>query len=53
MGRSNVQYRHRDTCGGRLCIEANPNQGKGSEKWNGAVWAATVGGAPMVIPKGY
>jgi hypothetical protein len=40
------------TCGGRLCIEASSNQGKGAEHWNGAVWVAPDG-AQLVIPRGY
>lgn len=41
------------TCGGRLCIEASPNQGKGAENWAGAWWKMYSTGVPFVIPKGY
>ena len=39
------------TCGGRICIEASTNQGKGNIDWSGT-WQ-TQDGTPMVIPRGY
>jgi len=41
------------TCGGRLCIEASSNQGRGAEHWKGAVWRNEKNGAALVIPRGY
>src|SRR5260363_300969 len=40
-------------CGGRLCIEASRNQGKGAERWKGANWRNEENGAALVIPRGY
>jgi hypothetical protein len=40
------------TCGGRLCIEASSNQGKGAEKWKGH-WSSKENGVTFVIPRGY
>lgn len=40
------------TCGGRLCIEASSNQGKGAEKWKGH-WSSAENGVTFVIPRGY
>lgn len=45
-------------CGGRLCIEASsdqgkgPDQGKGGPEWTGS-WKNNQNGAPLVIPNGY
>jgi hypothetical protein len=43
-------------CGGRLCIEASSDQGKGQNKaapeWSGP-WKNNDNGAPLVIPNGY
>src|SRR5260363_186502 len=39
--------------GGRLCIEASRNQGKGAERWKGANWRNEENGAALVIPRGY
>lgn len=39
------------TCGGRLCIEANTNQGGELNNWTGP-WKNDQG-TPLVIPKGY
>ncbi len=41
------------SCGGRLCIEASSNQGKGAEHWKGANWRNEENGAALVIPRGY
>ncbi len=40
-------------CGGRLCIEASRNQGKGAEHWKGANWWNEKNGVALVIPRGY
>ncbi len=37
-----------NTCGGRLCMAANTDQGLSSVNWHGA-WQ--VDGVPMVIPQ--
>jgi hypothetical protein len=40
-------------CGGRLCIEASTNQGKGKTDWSGT-WQTRDGNeTPLVIPRGY
>ena len=42
-----------NNCGGRLCIEASTNQGKGKTDWSGT-WQTTDGNeTPLVIPRGY
>lgn len=41
-----------DDCGGRLCIQASNNQGKGTENWQGVNWFSDKK-IPMVIPRGY
>ena len=42
-----------DTCGGRLCIQASNNQGKGTEDWQGVNWLSSSKKIPLVIPRGY
>lgn len=41
------------TCGDRLCIEANRNQGAGAENWQGAWWRNNQTGRLFVIPNGW
>lgn len=41
------------TCGGRLCFEANRNQGEGAENWNGVWWRNQQTGRLFVVPKGW
>jgi hypothetical protein len=41
------------TCGGRLCFEANRNQGDGAENWHGAWWRNQQTGRMYVVPKGF
>ena len=41
------------TCGGRLCFEANRNQGEGAENWNGVWWRNQQTGRLFVAPKGF
>ncbi len=41
------------TCGGRLCFEANRNQGEGAENWNGVWWRNQQTGRLFVVPKGF
>lgn len=41
------------TCGGRLCFEANRNQGEGAENWNGVWWRNQQTGRLYVVPKGF
>lgn len=41
------------TCGGRLCIEANNNQGESAEQWKGANYYNKETGQQFIIPKGY
>jgi G3E family GTPase len=40
-----------DTCGGRLCVAVDTDQGQSHVDWRGA-WHA-VDGEPLAIPKGY
>ena len=42
-----------NNCGGRLCIEASTNQGKGKTDWSGT-WQTRDGNeTPLIIPRGY
>ncbi len=40
-----------DSCGGRLCVAVDTDQGQSHVDWRGA-WHATDG-EPLAIPKGY
>lgn len=39
-------------CGGRVCVAASPNQGKGPVNWKG-FWVDKPSGQPVVIVQGY
>jgi uncharacterized protein YukE len=39
-------------CGGRVCVAASPNQGKGTVSWRG-FWTEKATGQVLVVPQGY